>query len=382
MSGTTTGEVPKILLIGSGDLTIRLGHLLASAEPETRLVLASRSAERATRFANLTKLAAANLGRIREVEAVAMDMADVDRTAEQLRRIRPTIIFMGASIQAARAIMDLPEDLFRRLDEAQLGPWLPMHLTLVHELMQAVRLAESRAVVVNGAYPDAVGPALAALDLAPDVGIGNIGNIVPGITWAAAEELGVSPAEVEVKAVGHHYFSHHVHRFGEARDIPHLLDVRVAGTPATVDADAVYARLAGGLRRQGGKEGQQLTATSAARLLLALLSLTEHTLHAPAPGGMTGGYPVRVSRDGVRLDLPPGTTPSAAQAVNRRCQLLDGIERVAANGTVQFTEERMAVMREMLGYHCTELKVADARSAATELAGRYDAFLRRHGLGA
>ncbi|WP_030739112.1 hypothetical protein [Streptomyces sp. NRRL S-31] len=382
MSGSTTGEIPRVLLIGAGDLTIRLGHLLASAEPETRIVLASRSLERATRFANLTKLAAGNLGHAREVEAVALDLADVDRTAEELRCIRPTVIFLGASIQAARAIMDLPEELFRRLDEAQLGPWLPMHLTLAHELMQAVRLAESEAVVVNGAYPDAVGPALATIGLAPDVGIGNIGNIVPGITWAAAEELGVSPAEVGVKAVGHHYFSHHVHRFGEARGIPHLLDVRVGGTKAEIDTGAAYARLAGGLRRQGGKEGQQLTATSAARLLLALLSHGESSLHAPAPGGMVGGYPVRVSSDGVRLDLPPGIDPSAAETVNRQCQRLDGIERVAANGTVHFTEERMAVMRDMLGYHCSELKVTEARAAATELAGRYDAFLRRHGLGA
>jgi hypothetical protein len=382
MSATTTGEVPRILLIGAGDLTVRLGHLLAGAEPEARIVLASRSLERATRFANLTKLAATNLGRRREVEAVALDLADIDRTAQEIRRIRPTVVFLGASVQAARAIMDLPDELFRRLDEAQLGPWLPMHLTLAYELMQAVRLAESRAVVVNGAYPDAVGPALAAIGLAPDVGIGNIGNIVPGITWAAAEELGVSPADVEVKAVGHHYFSHHVHRFGEARGIPHLLYVSVAGEEARIDADAAYARLSGGLRRQGGKEGQQLTATSAARLLLALLSRGESPMHAPAPGGMVGGYPVRVSCDGVRLDLPAGTSPSAAEVVNRLCQKLDGIERVAANGTVHFAEGPMAVMRDVLGYHCSELKVTDARSAAAELAGRYGAFLRRHGLGA
>jgi hypothetical protein len=381
MAGTTPDEVPKVLLIGAGDLTIRLAHLLAGAEPATRIVLASRSLERATRFANLTKLAATNLGRVREIEPLALDVADVGSTAETLRHVRPTIIFMGASIQAARATLALPDDLFKRLDEAQLGPWLPMHLTLVQELMQAVRLANSDATIVNGAYPDAVGPALATVGLAPDVGIGNIGNIVPGITWAAAEELGESPTEVTVKVVGHHYFSHHVHRFGEARGIPHLLDVSVGRTKVAVNADAAYARLAGGLRRQGGKEGQQLTATSAARLVLALLSPRESAMHAPAPGGLVGGYPVRVSRDGVRLDLPSGLDSSRAQAVNRQCQKLDGIERMEHNGTVHFTGERMAVMREMLGYHCSELKVSDSRSAAAELTEAYGAFLRRHGLG-
>lgn len=380
MPGITVSEAPRVLLIGAGDLTVRLCHLLASAEPAMRLVVASRSLERATRFANLTKLAATNLDQIQEVEPLALDVADVDRTAAEIRRIQPEIIFMGASIQAARAIMDLPADLFKRLDDAQLGPWLPMHLTLVYELMQATQLADSRAVVVNGAYPDAVGPALATVGLAPDVGIGNIGNIVPGISWAAAQELGVSPAEVSVKVVGHHYFSHHVHRFGEAHDIPHLLDVTVGPSRVSVDSAAVYAHLAGALRRQGGKEGQQLTATSAARLILALLSHQSRAQHAPGPGGLVGGYPVRVSRDGVELDLSPDIDVSAAEAVNQRCQELDGIARIAPNGTVHFTDERMAVMQDMLGYQCSELKIADSRLAAMELAQRYEAFLAKHGL--
>ena len=180
---------PKVLLIGIGDVTIRLAHLLATGDQPVDLVMAGRSLERATRFANLTKLAASNLGHFRDVEALALELTDIDRTAAEIRRIQPDLIFMGASIQAARAIMDVAPEAFKDLDQAQLGPWLPMHLALNYELMQAVRLAESRAIVVNAAYPDAVGPALATVGLAPHIGIGNIANVVPGITWAAAQQL-------------------------------------------------------------------------------------------------------------------------------------------------------------------------------------------------
>lgn len=380
MSSFDVEQVPRALLIGVGDLTIRLGHILANLNTPIRLIIGSRSLERATRFANLIKLSATNLGLMRDVEAAALNLADLERTAADLVRLKPDLIFMGASLQAARAIMDLPEPLFRQLDEAQLGPWLPMHLTLVHELMQARRAAGCTARVVNGAYPDAVGPALASVNLAPDLGIGNVGNVVPGITWAVANQFGVAPAEVGIKLVGHHYFSHHVHRFGEADNIPYALDARVGGEARPVDLSDAFAQLSSNLRRQGGKDGQQLTATSAARVIVALLSEQPQSLHAPAPGGLVGGFPVRVSRAGVDLDLPEGLDLSEAVSVNQRCQTLDGIAAITPGGTVRFTEERMDVMRRMLGYHCSEFAVADARLVATDLAKSYEAFLGRQGL--
>lgn len=375
----TVVNPPKLLLIGIGDVTIRLAHLLATHDQPTAIVMAGRSLERATRFANLTKLAASNLGHFRDVEAVSLDLSDIGRTAAEIRRIQPDLIFMGASVQAARAIMDNAPETFKELDQAQLGPWLPMHLALNYELMQAVRLAESRAIVVNAAYPDAVGPALATLGLAPHIGIGNIANVVPGITWAAAQELDAHPSEIDVNLVAHHYFSHHVHRFGEAHGIPYGLTVFRDGEEQFVDHEAVFARLAATLRRQGGKDGQQVTATSAARTVSALLSDEARQLHSPAPGGLPGGYPLRVSRDRIDLVLPAGLAKTDAVDINLRTQILDGIERISPDGTIVFAAEQMSILNDLLGYHCRELHVTDARQAATELRAKYEQYLERIG---
>lgn len=119
--------------------------------------------------------------------------------------------------------------------------------------MRTVQLARFPAIVVNGAYPDAVGPTLATLNLTPDIGIGNVGNVVPGLIWAAAEQLGVTPADVTVPVVGHHYFSHHVHRFGDVDGIPYQMRVSVGTEPVQVDAVKMFSRLASSLRRQGGR---------------------------------------------------------------------------------------------------------------------------------
>ena len=372
-------KTPKLLLIGIGDVTIRLAHLLATSDQPVDLVMAGRSLERATRFANLTKLAASNLGHFRDVEPLALDLADIDRTAAEVRRIQPDLIFMGASIQAARAIMDVAPEAFEELDQAQLGPWLPMHLALNYELMQAVRLAESRAIVVNASYPDAVGPALATIGLAPHIGIGNIANVVPGITWAAAQELHAPPSELDINLVCHHVFSHHVHRFGEAHGIPYALTVFRHGEEQIVDHEAIFARLAINLRRQGGKDGQQVTATSAARTIWAVLGDQPRQLHSPAPGGLAGGYPLRVSRERIDLVLPEGLSATEAQDVNHRAQILDGIERISPDGTIVFAREQMSILDDLLGYHCDKLHVLDAREAATELRAKYERYVERIG---
>ncbi len=374
-AGTT-----RVLIIGLGDLGQRLLHMLVGEHGSPyEVVVAARSGERALRFANLGRYTAANLGRVTSVGSVEIDLEDVDRTAETLAGIRPDIVVNAASLQAARAILDLPDKTFRELDEAQLGPWLPMHLALNHRLMLALRRADSAALAVNTAYPDAVGPALASIGLAPHIGIGNVGNIVPALTFAAALELDRDPASVRVRVVAHHYFSHHVHRFGEADGIPFVMEVSdaVTGEILRPRPERVFAHLTGPLKRQGGTKGQQLTSASALQVIRALTSAEERRLHAPAPHGRVGGYPVAVSAAGIRLDLPAGLTEQAAAAVNEECQRIDGIDAVHPGGRIVFAKEGMSVMQRLLGYDCPEMLVGDALPLARELSDKYAEFARR-----
>ncbi|MGC5287850.1 hypothetical protein [Micromonospora sp. DT231] len=370
----------RVLIIGLGDLGRRLLHMLI-AEPGSpyEVVVAARSAETALRHANLARYTAANLGVFTSVGSAAIDLEDIDRTAEQIDRIGPDVIVNAASLQAARAILDLPAEVFREVDEAQLGPWLPMHLALNHHLMLARSRADSAAATVNTAYPDAVGPALASIGMAPHIGIGNVGNIVPALTFAAAGELGRDPAGLTVRLIAHHYFSHHVHRFGEAQGVPFAIEVsdRDTGEVLAPEPERMFARLTGELKRQGGTHGQQLTAASALQVIRALSGAEEQRLHAPGPQGRTGGYPVLVSAHGIRLDLPAGMTEAAAVAVNEECQRIDGIDSIHPGGRIVFAKENMSIMQQLFGYYCPEMVVEDSLPLARELAVKYDAFADR-----
>jgi hypothetical protein len=87
-----------------------------------------------------------------------------------------------------------------------------------------------------------------------------------------------------------------------------------------------------------GRELHSFTASLTARLVRALLSEQPVRVHAPAPAGRPGGYPLLVSRERIELDLPAGLDEAAAIAVNERAAHWDGIERIEADGTVVFTE--------------------------------------------
>jgi hypothetical protein len=374
-------ERTRLLIIGMGDLGQRLLHMLLALDGGAfEVVVAARSADRALRFANLARYTATNLGSFVSVESARIDLEDLDGTTEALAKIQPDIVVNAASLQAARAILALPADAFRELDEAQLGPWLPMHLALNYQLMLALRRAGCRARTVNTAYPDAVGPALATLGLAPDVGIGNVGNIVPALTFAAARELGREPADLAVRVVAHHYFSHHVHRFGEADRVPFLIEVsdRVSGEVLSPDHRRMFAHLTGPLRRQGGTEGQQLTSASAGQVIRALCSPDERRVHAPAPLGLVGGFPIAVSSAGIRLDLPAGVSEESAVSINEECQRIDGIDSIEPGGRIVFARENMSIMRRMLNYDCPEMQVEESLPWAQELSAKYREFIRSY----
>jgi hypothetical protein len=56
-----------------------------------------------------------------------------------------------------------------------------------------------------------------------------------------------------------------------------------------------------------------------------------------APGGLPGGYPVRIDNGAVTLDLPPGVDRAESIAFNEKQARGDGVERIDDDGTVHFT---------------------------------------------
>ena len=85
---------------------------------------------------------------------------------------------------------------------------------------------------------------------------------------------------------------------------------------------------------------------------------------------MPGGYPVRLSRRGVELDLPERLGPEEAIALNERAARFDGIERVEPEGTIVFTGDLAAETERLLGLRLERVGPDEVDDVADELAAR------------
>lgn len=370
------------MLVGLGALGSRVLDLLVRDAPGVAIVVAGRRLEAVRQRANLAVLAASQLGHAPSVSCVRLDLRDVDATAETLARHRPDVVLHAATLLAPRRLAQLPPAIAERIAAWPIGPWLPLQVVLAHRLMQAVARSGHATRVVVASYPDAVNPLLAGAGLAPWIGAGNIANNVPGLVRAIAGRLGCAAAAVELRLVMHHAVSHRIHRRGTAGGAPFHLAVRVGGEDVTarVDPEAVFSDLATAWRRPGGTTGQLMAAASAAALIRAMLDGAPAVVHAPAPGGLPGGYPVAIAGDGAALCLPPGLTAAAAVAINEAAQRFDGIERIA-DGRVWFTDHAASLLGEVLGTACGALTLADSDAAAGALLAWYRAMRRGRPLG-
>ncbi|WP_285424481.1 hypothetical protein [Pseudomonas sp. efr-133-TYG-103a] len=370
----------KLLIVGAGRLCLQILQVLAPRN-QFEFHVASRDLEQATRLCNLVRQAALQLNVVVQIRGWAMDLRDacIGCNAETLSKIKPDIVLNCASLQSTSELTALDKEKFDALDQAGFGPWLPLHLAPAYALMRAVKQSCPKALVVNAAYPDAVNAVLYKVGMAPDVGIGNIANLVPATRCAIARLSGSDPVKVCVKLVGHHYFSQYVPRFGLPVDAPEQgcsLSYWIDGHEYTDEwsEEVIFGCVADEFRRLGGVDAHYLTAMSAVAVLENLYSDIEVRVHAPGPHGLPGGYPIKVGMGKVLLDLPFGVRREEAIQVNEAGQRQDGIQSILADGTVVFGDKQCELMRKLLNFRMTDMKVGDAAEWARELACKFRAY--------
>lgn len=370
----------KLLIVGGGSLCLHILQILAPRN-QFEFHVASRNLAQAERLCNLIRLGALQQDVSAHVQPWAMHLDEhaIERNAGTLARIRPDIILNCASLQPWRVISQLPSAVCETLEQAQMGPWLPMDLAPAYALMRTVMQSGLKSLVINAAYPDAVNTVLYKIGMAPLMGVGSIANLVPATRSAIARLAGVEPLRVRVKLLGQRFFSHYVTRAGLPPGGNFDLTYWIDGAECTDEfqPQQIFASVARHFQRLGGINGHYLTAMSAVSVVESLYADKEVHVHAPGPHGLPGGYPVKVGLGRVLLDLPYSLRRDVAIELNEQGQRQDGIETVLADGTVRFEPEQMAVMQATLGYGVPHMKIQDVAGHACELGRRYREFADR-----
>lgn len=372
------GMTPTLMLVGLGDLGAITLELLARETWLSRIVVASRDAERGVARCNLARLGALAQGCSRPtIEFIPLDLHNIDATAATIQHVAPDLIYSTATLQTWWLPDLLPKPHADLIHRAGFGMWLPVHLTLTMKLMQAVHAANYSGLTLTAPFPDVVNHVLSRIDLAPTCGVGNLDEIVPKVRLLAAAALQAPIEAVWVWLVGHHALMNAA--YGDGERSPYFLRVEYGGQDVT-DAIDAHRLLFEALPVTSGTPTHFLTAGSTVRLIRALLCDEGALLHAPAPNGLPGGYPIIASASGVKVAPLDGLTLDEAISINQRSHPFDGIERVEVDGSVTFNPESVAIFRKTLGYDCERLAPAEAEHHARELMACFREFAARYGV--
>ena len=373
------------MLIGIGELGGIVLEYMCRIPGICDIVTADSNADWGFRKTNSAIEGASYMGLYPNIKFHSIDLLNIEKTAELLKKINPTIICNGTTLQSWWVVNELPPEVNAKIykDRCAIGPWTAMHLALTAKLMKAVKISGIDTYVVNTSYPDATNPSLARIGLAPTVGVGNMDLAVPYIQKAASELLNVPIKNVGVELIAHHYHAYYWCRYGTGSEVPFYLRVYVGKEDVTDqlgDMKEFIAELPKRGMRPAGRHGQFVVAGSCLKNIMAIFNDTGEITHAAGPQGLEGGYPVRLSRKGAEVVLPKGLTLRQAREFNLEAQQHDGVQEIKANGDVVVTDEAYVTFKEMLNIDCRLITIEDSYEQAMELRRKFHEFARKQGV--
>ena len=382
-----------VVLIGLGHLGGPLLDRLAVSAAVGRVVAVSRDPDRGAARCNLSRLSAAAVGAVADIGHRPADVLHPEQVADIVDEVSPDLVIHTASMQTWW-LLDLFPPEAQVLKAAGFGAWLPLHLVLAIRVMEGLAAAGYEGHVINAVYPDVINVVLGRMGMAPTIGVGNVDELVTKIRMVVARDLSIGPHDLDVLLVAHHALQRAAFRKTEGRSSadkpavghgvddelpPYYLWVGQKGRDLTEHADARGALL-GPCPLPDGPGWGGFTAASAAGLVGALLSERTWRMHAPGPAGLPGGYPIDVGGGRITVSEIPNLSLDEAISINERSHRFDGIDTIEEDGSVVFTEDSAAVMRDALGYEGKTLRPADAADRADELSRRFDEYARQHGV--
>ena len=358
----------SILLIGSaGSVGHDMLYLMSSMGTPMKVVGADFNEVKGVYEIEESLQIAHNLGMYPDFSFRKIDLFNIEQTAELINDVKPSVICNLASLGSWWITRLLPDSEYKKI--GPIGPWLPNHLTLTHKLMQAVKMSGLDPKVVNGAFPDATNVVLSKVGLAPTCGGGNMDIGLQRIKRMIARDRKVPFQNVKIYGVGHHG------TFYTARyDGPFWLKILVGGDDVSAEypnekITKMYrdAGHAASVQFSGPLVDQMKTAVSFLHNVMGIYYDCKEVYETvPAPEGLPGAYPARVSAEGVEVALP-GISREEAIEINKAGGRIDGIEEIKEDGTVVYCDKNVEFMKEVVGYDCKELKLEESEERAKEL---------------
>lgn len=365
-----------VAVFGSaGAVGLEIARTMVLQPDVTRLVLIDIAEDKMRNEANDCAMLAEKM-RIEAVEVIPVvtDLTRDGAIAEVLTKYKPDVTVQAAiPISWYTLANSVPKDIWKRVNfEARLGPFLPLLLSFPIRFMEGWRDAGSPGQVIQLSFPDIVNPALAGMGLAPACGSGNTENLFSTLRLTAADRLSVPAREIDVKLIAHHYHSWFMRSPSELSDLKDRMFYFRAFCRNHDVTDELMADTSflPAVRARYPYQRPRFAATSVVKNTLRMLRGDALVTHVASPAAMGGGLEARFVNGAWAPVLPHGVTLHDVEAIFAAARRADGVESIASDGTVTFTDRGNTAMSELLGFDCKVLKPSEVHDRAVELLER------------
>ena len=336
------GEKITIAIFGLGSVgCYLLDYLVSLADPQLKLVVVGRNAEKMHQDVNIIRTAATIRRQMRSEIVVegGCDFKDVASIEAALRKIQPDFIVNSSRLYAGLKYGTISWSNLRAY-----GIWSPMSVLLGKNIMEAYGMADCNAISINTSYSDAVIPWLKSAGIPYfDFGSGNLNHLIPRMKFFVAEKFGIDNLnDIDITLVASHFHDVVISKEGHTEGVKLLLSIKYQGKELDINHDEVYK--ACGIPMPTDQKRNMMNASSNFDIINSILSSIrenkKYKIHSPGVEGHIGGYPFIIdsTENEVKGYFLPDYPLEEMEKVNRQSIYLDGIENIE-DGCLVYTDE-------------------------------------------
>ena len=342
-------EPITIAIFGLGSVgCYLLDYLVSLADPQLRLVVVGRNAEKMQQDVNIIRTAATIRRQMRSELIVegGCDFKDVASIEAALKKIQPDFIVNSSRLYAGLKYGTISWSNLRAY-----GIWTPMSVMLGKNIMEAYGNTECNAISINTSYSDAVIPWLKSAGMPYfDFGSGNLNHLIPRMKFFVAEKFDIENLnDIDITLVASHFHDVVISKEGHTEGVKLLLSIKYQGKELDINHDEVYK--ACGIPMPTDQKRNMMNASSNFDIIYSILSAIREKkaikIHTPGVDGHIGGYPFIIDGMGeeVKGYITPDYSLDQMEQVNRNSIYCDGIEDVK-DGCLVYTEELIAKVKD------------------------------------
>lgn len=364
------GEIITIAIFGLGSVgCYLLDYLVSLADPQLKLVVVGRNAEKMQQDVNIIRTAATIRRQMRsEIVVVGeCDFKDVASIESILRKIQPDFIVNSSRLYAGLKYGTISWSNLRAY-----GIWCPMSVLLGKNIMEAYGKADCNAISINTSYSDAVIPWLKSAGMPYfDFGSGNLNHLIPRMKFFVAEKFGIDNLnDIDITLVASHFHDVVISKEGHTEGVKLLLSIKYQGKELDIDHDEVYK--ACGIPMPTDQKRNMMNASSNFDIIYSILSAIREKkvikIHTPGVDGHIGGYPFVIDGtvEEVKGYMALNYTLEEMEQVNRNSIYCDGIENVQ-NGCLIYTDDLLQKVKDAFSVDVPKCVSLDEAGRVAEL---------------